>query len=215
MATTSASSDRFFMTSLINSLAMQTLDVPEKAKLSSNPLKYSLPATHKLLFTLHVLFPNEVLPALDVLDRQLVTRLQLKDAPARTRTVVEAGGSSGSSAIYLVRSAQQPSHSHSSNSRYTNPLNSQYEVRLRAWNCSCPAFAFSSISDDDAPATLHDHREDDRNFGGLSLMGNTGVCKHLLACLLVERCPGLFTQGVKTREVSKEEFAGWCAGWGD
>jgi len=35
------------------------------------------------------------------------------------------------------------------------------------------------------------------------------LCKHLLACVLVERW-----RGVEERVVGREEMAGWAAGWG-
>ena len=53
-------------------------------------------------------------------------------------------------------------------------------------------------------------------FGGLSLGDDMPpVCKHLLACVLAERCKGLFGGFVEERDVSVEEAAGWAAGWGD
>ena len=39
------------------------------------------------------------------------------------------------------------------------------------------------------------------------------VCKHLLACVLVDRVQ-LFRGLVEDKVVSREELAGWCAGWG-
>lgn len=42
---------------------------------SHNPLTSSDPRTKQILLTLHALFPNELLPALDLLDRKLVLRL--------------------------------------------------------------------------------------------------------------------------------------------
>jgi hypothetical protein len=51
-------------------------------------------------------------------------------------------------------------------------------------------------------------------FGGLTLGTDTPVCKHLLACVLVEHCAG-FAHLVEERNVSIEELAGWAAGWGD
>lgn len=51
-------------------------------------------------------------------------------------------------------------------------------------------------------------------FGGLTLGGDRPVCKHLLACVLVEHCKP-FESFVDEREVSIEELAGWAAGWGD
>lgn len=39
------------------------------------------------------------------------------------------------------------------------------------------------------------------------------MCKHLLACIMVERWRG-FGDGIEVREVSIEELAAWGAGWG-
>ncbi|KAJ5004596.1 putative oxygen-dependent coproporphyrinogen-III oxidase [Colletotrichum sp. SAR 10_66] len=58
-----------------NSREQRLVDVP-----GSNPLK-SLPQSQRpILVTLHVLFPSLVLPALDLLDRNLVTRVVKVDA---------------------------------------------------------------------------------------------------------------------------------------
>ncbi|WYZ37537.1 hypothetical protein EsH8_II_001043 [Colletotrichum jinshuiense] len=85
---------RALITSLINSLTSASLP-PSAAPPSNygaggddnrNPLK-SLPQAHRpLLVTLHVLFPSIVLPALDLLDRNLITRV----VPEASSTV--AGG---------------------------------------------------------------------------------------------------------------------------
>ncbi|KAJ5476967.1 hypothetical protein N7539_007111 [Penicillium diatomitis] len=81
------------------------------------------------------------------------------------------------------------------------------------------------------PARVHSHGQDDVEkelrfasatgypFGGTltSLVDRETppVCKHLLACLLFVRCPGLFRDGgFMDLRVSREELAGWCAGWG-
>lgn len=41
------------------------------------------------------------------------------------------------------------------------------------------------------------------------------VCKHLLACVLMARCPGVFgAREESKRVVSVDELAGFCAGWG-
>jgi hypothetical protein len=39
------------------------------------------------------------------------------------------------------------------------------------------------------------------------------MCKHLLACILVERIEAL-KDYVEEKEASWEEIAGWAAGWG-
>jgi hypothetical protein len=50
-------------------------------------------------------------------------------------------------------------------------------------------------------------------FGGLGRGRTAPLCKHLLACVLVERV-ALFGGLVEEREVSAQELAGWAAGWG-
>ncbi|KAF2660880.1 hypothetical protein K491DRAFT_701425 [Lophiostoma macrostomum CBS 122681] len=284
-------SSRAFVTQLLNSLhALPPPSVGTTNNAASNHLISAPEAVKKQLLTLHVLFPNEFLPALDLLDRHLVTRFRirrnpdLEEEPHRPRNSsgashgieLEAAASreSGNGAttetskdaahlpqirdaaetgtgapqriqnhsgdahakeeadtVYYVRSAQQRS------SRYGSSIDSSasYEVRLRAWNCSCPAFAFSAfpsthpepraleVAFDDALRGIVDavggdmqgEREEAWSFGGAGLgTGMPPVCKHLLACVLVERCP-IFSGFVEGRDVSVEEAAGWAAGWGD
>ena len=108
-----------------------------------------------------------------------------------------------------------------------------YEVRLTAWNCSCPAFTLSaftgafegvSMGEEAAPREGQEMGKEERklgrdsgwSFGGLGLGSDGGlspVCKHLLACVLAEQCP-LLEGYVERRVVGKEEMAGWAAGWG-
>ncbi|KAF1938463.1 hypothetical protein EJ02DRAFT_22831 [Clathrospora elynae] len=293
---------RRFITQLLKSLpsAAPPTDV---AIAVSNPLSDVPDATKKQLLSLQVLFPNEFVPALDLLDRRLVTRFRICDgqqlsvpagelqqgAPddrdvqiqgtegaAQTgdaqmsalntdikptiaetsheheATIEDASGGPTDEqamsdvtthehpAVYYVRSAQQRS------SRYSTSYDTtaSYEVRLTAWNCSCPAFAFSAFptthaeppiptydasipiydASDDTNTTagqagnMHEHEDDDSRwiFGGISLgEGMPPVCKHLLACVLVEKCSGVFGGIVEEKNVSVEEAAGWAAGWGD
>ncbi|RYP62803.1 hypothetical protein DL771_009579 [Monosporascus sp. 5C6A] len=82
---------RTLLTSLINTLASAPLSPPDPAL--TNPLA-RLPASHRtLLATLHALYPSVLLPALDVLDRRLVTRVFIE------------GGGSGASASTAAASA--------------------------------------------------------------------------------------------------------------
>jgi len=119
-----------------------------------------------------------------------------------------------------------------------------YEVRLDSWSCSCPAFTFAAfpaggdgavyerstdawtgledvgdglIDGDDAGEGLGEgtRGEEEWMFGGKECRGDEApVCKHLLACVLGERCEGVFGHFVTEREVSLEEMCGWRAGWG-
>lgn len=126
-------------------------------------------------------------------------------------------------AFYLVHSSQTTTRS---NSRYREANEKYYTVRLQAWNCSCASFAFSAFPgpsssesfsyEDDAAGEQRLGKEGEWEFGGLSADGKDGgavpACKHLLACVLVERWPAL-RESVKERVVGTEECAGLGAGF--
>jgi hypothetical protein len=210
---------------------------------TANPLSRlsasQLSKLEPLMLTLHSLFPNELLLALDILDRKLVQRfLVMKDkAEAKEREGKTDDISSDppqgkspewndKSTVYFVRSTAST----------RGDLERSYEVRLRAWNCSCPGFAFSAFGELEPPSSddammsaevgLARPEEDDRNaskenpwFGGsltrAASNSSPPVCKHLLACVLASRCPALFAHGMEERsDISKMELAGRCAGWG-
>ncbi|KAI0101921.1 hypothetical protein GGR51DRAFT_528945 [Nemania sp. FL0031] len=130
---------------------------------STNPFKLIPPACRPLLTTLHVLYPSTLLPALDLLDRRLVTRVILKqdtthtqhlttiqadqsrmintgqedlDIPAKTEDVIPPP------LYHLVRSAQP--HSHRRQQTASSAVQT-YIVRLSSWNCTCAAFAFAAF----------------------------------------------------------------------
>ncbi|UJO13437.1 uncharacterized protein CLAFUR5_03761 [Fulvia fulva] len=165
----------------------------------ANPLKGSPPSTRNIFLTLYALFEKEFLPALDLLDRGLVTRLKVPDHPTT---------------LLLVRSAQQHNNNNNNNNNNRNPAYehiNHYEVRLDAWSCSCPAFTFAAF-----PASGREVTGEAGVcvMGGLTRGSDMPVCKHLLACVLVEHCES-FKHFAVEREVSVEEIAGWAAGWGD
>lgn len=203
-----------------------------------------------LMLTLHCLFPNDFLPALDILDRGLVRRfVQADDDDAvptekgHKQSVIAEGQSqpkgyshidliSPNEDIFLVTSASAvPPNSAAPSSTFTTyEPEKGYEVRLHAWNCTCPTFALSAFRDlatrldssteqPSGPQQLHDLGPLVYPFGG-TLTCSTDrnsppICKHILACVLFARCPGLFgAQGNGMCVVSMEELAGWCAGWG-
>jgi len=291
-------SSRHFVTQLLDSLAAPpSIDqaIVEKKNANTNPLNNVSDATRKQLLSLQVLFPNEFVPALDLLDRRLVTRflicdgeelaarttgaeqrdattaqdVQMQDTeetspsqqeneqkeqpgthahaantnespapdkPSNHTTTTTAPKPSNLNTIYYVRSAQHRP------SRFSTSYDTlaTYQVRLLGWNCSCPAFAFAAFPTGQAtplvplntavhpgkpnqlPDSAHQAGEKTKEegmewiFGGISLGdGMPPVCKHLLACVLAERCKGLFGGFVEERDVSVEEAAGWAAGWGD
>ncbi|KAF1926868.1 uncharacterized protein M421DRAFT_208487 [Didymella exigua CBS 183.55] len=266
MAMSRLPSPRAFVTQLLNSLpSLQQRDASaEPSSLSDAP-----EIVKKQLLLLQVLFPNEFLPALDLLDRNLVTcfiiGIEKPPAPSTNRTTsttdIPIQGSdellstcpgpaiqekpstsflpvprppSSSDTIYYVRSAQQRS------SRFSTSYDSimTYEVRLGAWNCTCPAFSFaafpavhpephlptfipkptSSVNQDMQDENVEEEKRKvaEWMFGGVSLgQEMPPVCKHLLACVLAERCRGVFGECVEEREVGIETAAGWAAGWGD
>ncbi|RYO17536.1 hypothetical protein AA0111_g11089 [Alternaria arborescens] len=301
---------RTFITQLFDSLSTLPSDqaadaTNDNAKTNTNPLNNLSDTTRKQLLSFQVVFPTEFVPALDLLDRRLVTRFHIRNEEqvAELKTVIDAGGQqqdvqmmqdttveseaptqqqqqqqqqqqenshtrttptptkeadptdkdktnhlNNNDTIYYVRSAQQQRSSRFATSYDTTTY---YQVRLRAWNCSCPAFAFSAFPPTpvttrhvgNEEATVHtplhnnnnstiqqevNNNKDSNNnnadnkwiFGGISLVGKETtqpppVCKHLLACVFVERCKGLFGGFVEDREVGVEEAAGWAAGWGD
>lgn len=119
-----------------------------------------------LFLTLHVLFPHELLPALDLLDRGLVTRLTVlpvgggstrrgdddtEQSPG-TSTAELTSNSTGWEVYYIQSSSSSSTSSHAhpsrparSHARKHDAGTAFYEVRLDSWNCSCPAFGVSAF----------------------------------------------------------------------
>ncbi|KAL2809531.1 hypothetical protein BJX63DRAFT_405270 [Aspergillus granulosus] len=109
-----------------------------------------------LMLTLHCLFPNEFLLALDILDRGLVRRILTEDRAVpgnhepEDSEVEPLGRARGDGAstrkedFFFVTSASTTS-SHSPPHQPTRWQTKGYEVRLQAWNCSCPAFTLSAF----------------------------------------------------------------------
>ncbi|TVY18096.1 hypothetical protein LARI1_G001997 [Lachnellula arida] len=237
---------RTLLTTLLKTLTTppQTPQPATTISTPTNPL-HALPPSHRaLLTTLHVLFPpGMLLQSLDLLDRGLVTRIRLtyphlhpSQEPVLAQQKEEEEEEEEARKdflIYQVRSSHQPSrfkdHSASKGQLYI--------VRLRAWNCTCAAFTFSSFPsspssflssfpNQDADVNVEGIKEGDRErgwgFGGLSLDGlgegagkgggrgggGVPVCKHLLACVLLERWGDVLGAYVKEREVGREEMAG-------
>ncbi|KAF2398197.1 hypothetical protein EJ06DRAFT_583988 [Trichodelitschia bisporula] len=178
----------------------------------------TLPSSAKpALLTLHHLFPHTLLHALDLLDRNLVTRLTVPVPSSPNSSIPNSGITAPTRPnppLYLVHSAQTPRP----NTRDRDTTGTIYEVRPWAWSCSCAAFAFAAFpardaSPSDAAIEVPELALDAWIWGGPAHdPGVPPVCKHLLAAMLAEKW-GL--GDVPTRDVTREEVAGWGAGFGD
>ncbi|KAL6251723.1 hypothetical protein RBB50_001933 [Rhinocladiella similis] len=209
-----------------------------------------------LFLTLHVLFPHELLPALDLLDRGLVTGLTPLDAPNSSTGTTDLVTGNVESSLSGVAARHQPplgpsesttevlfyiqssgASSASSSSRYhrkhTSGAAPFYEVRLDSWNCTCPAFsvsAFQSLNvnhEREPQPPWRWSNENDKGeppswrFGGVATSTSSTSnrrppsCKHILAAVLAKAAPRLFDYGITSRVVSRDEIAGWGAGWGE
>ncbi|KAK7979976.1 hypothetical protein PG989_012433 [Apiospora arundinis] len=179
---------RAILTSLINTLASIPPAAPPGAQpaLPSNPLRFPPPSQARpLLATLHTLFPKVLLPALDLLDRRLVTRiipeLHQHDIAAVALTTQnetpmkaeaepkiipeedkETLAPEEPNFFYLVRSGTAQQSSRRSR-KATEPSNEgggggsgpTYVVQTQPWNCSCAEFAFSAFPAESVTPVYH------------------------------------------------------------
>jgi len=261
-------------------------------------------ALKSLFATLHVLFPTEFLPALDVIDRRLVRRfivtdmnptedadivktintsidnddntelemnaetttmtnhnLQLVDGSPHERTrhattdkpECEQSDESNNDPdpdsrrkdlreVYTYRVLSSHSHPSSwrdSTSRHAlgkshdrpdttgQEREKSYHVRSDQWSCSCAPFTLSCYPISSPAQTppgvgltatnTHVTTNEEKNewmVGGALSGKDTPCCKHLLACILIEKCPEMFDHGIADEEMSLEEYVGWSIGWG-
>ncbi|KAE8134066.1 hypothetical protein BDV38DRAFT_171021 [Aspergillus pseudotamarii] len=200
----------------------------------------------QLMLTLHCFFPNELLLALDILDRGLVRRFMNEDCCIRSPDTSEPISPSESTLngrrppledlffVISMSTATSPSPGESLPvSLRPNADQKGYEVRLQAWNCTCPTFTFAAFRDlgpklagDDPPSgdISQSHHVPGMHyypFGGSltrrSVRWSYPVCKHLLACVLAVRCPALSGPSADDHDrivIGAQELGGWCAGWG-
>jgi len=236
-APTSLPTPTAFLTSLISTLP--STSTPHEAPTSPSAIP---PTTKSPLLTLHAIFPTLLLPALDLLDRHLITRLVLQDGPTEQATSGNDRHERKKVVYYVKSNAHRDGRSRYS--RGGDVGGTSYEVRTEVWSCTCAAFAFSAFNRPGAfpeyescgdgeefegnGALVNEDEEmldvpelgggddgaGDWQWGGL-MLGDEEVplCKHLLACVLAEKWGGAGGM-VEEREVGREEMAGWAAGWG-
>jgi hypothetical protein len=208
-------SHRRLLTSLIDSLSSEQPPPPQGNSESEQDVHGSDTRTvavsrnrHKLLLTLHVLFPLLLLPALDLLDRKLVTRIY-RNTPSPPQDDVRK-----TPPLYIVKSIASTL---GRRRQQRDLVTRTYVVRLAAWNCTCASFAFDAFppSKPTYSTSYGDEEAMDISWsGGLSLDGMTEdmpCCKHLLACLLAERWAVEHQNYVVTRHVTRDELAGIVA----
>ncbi|KAK4698008.1 hypothetical protein P7C71_g156, partial [Lecanoromycetidae sp. Uapishka_2] len=252
--TTSLPRTRSFLTKFLSTLPSSHSHLQLNTT-STEPANLTISQKPTFL-ALHALFPSLLLPALDLLDRRLITRFTLSDKSIYNETEdageLDAGrvrsGTEDESqrqrVVYYVKSNSQISRS-SRYGKHGEAPEVNYEVRTQAWNCSCAAFAFAAfntsaalapvyrkyesyegyenLAEDADDAEMLDAPEKDENFdngvrgqwrwGGLTLLEEAPLCKHLLACVLSERWSVAGTM-IEETKAEKEEMAGWAAGWG-
>ncbi|BFZ61009.1 Coproporphyrinogen-III oxidase [Saitoella coloradoensis] len=153
--------------------------------------------------TLQKLYPQLLLPALDLLDKGVLTKFEVKE-----RANPHVAGDDASSQEEAVPSIYYVKTSSGASSRYSSE-NISYEVRLGAWHCTCPSYTFSAFAGGSDPLNSPPPSPPETPWvwGGMTLAKSPPLCKHLLACVLAE-CGGALFE--KLREVSgatKEELA--------
>lgn len=181
----------------------------------------------RLFLTLHVIFPDQLLPALDLIDRGFLTRICLKQSfleaastnkDAAAESVLPAVHDDVTSCPAIPGTYIAKSTVTKSKFAKTEPAQAAktYLVQLRTWNCSCSAFTLEAMPRDELPSDQAP-AADEKLFGGLSLPKHTvsgeaiPCCKHILASLLMDRWGHIFAADVDSRACSRDEMAGLVA----
>lgn len=190
------------------------------------------------LLTLHVIFPSLLLPALDLLDRGLATRLIVANptqaATSHASHVPQDGEtesvqdqlteeatsfSKDQICMYSVQSAA--STTPRGRRRHIPQVSKSYAVHLDAWSCNCSGFALDAYSNYDVTSITKQLQESNITSGGFGCLGMDArlglqedfpCCKHLLACLLAEKWRGAPRDHVEDRYITKEELAAIIGG---
>ncbi|KAG6126808.1 hypothetical protein E4U35_007704 [Claviceps purpurea] len=180
-----------------------------------------------LLLTLHVLFPSIVLPALELVDSQLVARLQLEEdmfncepgpclmntSEGRVREYSQVEDESSvfgqsSFSAYAVQPSSLSAAIQLPEPLRINAVSDVNIVHLAAWNCSCDDFHGSKVYHRTVDERWGAHASNAYSSGLDGKPGASGeemaCCKHLLACLVVEILTGSQTN---SSVVSKPEIA--------
>ncbi|KAH0610812.1 uncharacterized protein H6S33_011239 [Morchella sextelata] len=169
---------RHLLSTLLTTLHQQH---PTPVSPDPNTLHTLPPSSQDLLLTLSHLLPSTLLPALDLLDHRRVHRC--RPAP-HSKKYAYFVSSSSSATVHVVRPA--------------------------AWWCSCGAFAWAAFgrrgAGGEAGEVMGTGEEGGLWGGRMRGEGDVPVCVHLVACVLVEGCPGLFGGYVQEEQVALERW---------
>ncbi|PGG97850.1 hypothetical protein AJ80_09631 [Polytolypa hystricis UAMH7299] len=174
------------ISSIIHQLSLADLQVLDAAphasdstiirngtSLPQSPFSAGLvPQVKPLLLTLHCLFPNELLLALDILDRQLIIRYieaspligatcgegQETRAASHVHGEEHPGKSRRGDSMFFVQSS-------SSTTAQTQMECRSYIVCLSSWNCTCPAFILATFRDETGTSTTSNIEVTDEHPG--------------------------------------------------
>lgn len=166
------------------------------------------------LLTLHVIFPSLLLPALDLLDRELVTRLivvnQSQAAASRTDQAIQdsdvepvqgqhtdhnltshqgMGFSKDQICMYSVQSAA--SATFRGRRRHVPQASKSYAVHLDAWSCNCGAFALDAYSNYAVTSSAEQLQESSISsgaFGSLGMDARLGLQEDFPCCKHLLAC---------------------------
>ena len=237
-------SQRELLTNVVHALCEADHDdgsaANSAAERHSSPFKeaWESPQRKSLILTLHVIFPDMLLPALDLLDRNLVRRLALKKPPAGKERRQDALFASsieqrrlqghkstvGRQLVYTARSVASTLPRRGAGGPGASAR--VYLVHLDAWSCSCAGFAADAYAargregraepaiGDKGDAATRTWKFGGFSTTGLDAQGSQAIpcCKHLLACLLVDEWEELLAAHVEEKTCTKEELAGIIAG---
>lgn len=190
----------------------------------------------ELLLTLHVIFPELTLPALNLLDRRLVQRLQLnKDMTIAALTnhpnenlshggmlVDDAAQQTGQGVceIYSVRSLASVNTSRRVVDDAIVTLRTHI-VHLAAWHCSCTEFNLDKFCRQNrgedvleiphAQSSIRSEQDGRDPYWPHFAGGRKPLCKHLLACLFAKNWRPRLMVEEAGKSVSRPELASFIA----
>jgi hypothetical protein len=193
------------------------------------------------LLTLHVIFPSLLLPALDLLDRGLVTRLIVANptqaaashtshGPQDSETeavqgqhrnqglVSQEATSFGKDQICIYSVQSAASTSSRGRRRHTPQVSKTYAVHLDAWSCNCGGFALDAYSNYDVTSITEQLQESTISpgeFGSLGMDARLGLQEDFPCCKHLLACLlAVRWRGgyVEDKYITKEELAAIIGG---